>query len=38
LRAEVEQSGVVTLRQAGLEKIDHGESSIAEIMRSIYVL
>jgi type IV pilus assembly protein PilB len=38
LRAEVERSGVVTLRQAGLEKIDHGESSIAEIMRSIYVL
>jgi type II secretory ATPase GspE/PulE/Tfp pilus assembly ATPase PilB-like protein len=38
LRAEVQRAGVVTLRRAGLEKIDQGQSSIAEIMRSIYVL
>jgi type IV pilus assembly protein PilB len=38
LRREMLRAGAVTLRAAGLEKIDQGLTSISEIMRSIYVL
>jgi type IV pilus assembly protein PilB len=38
LHREMLRAGSVTLRAAGLEKIDQGLTSISEIMRSIYVL
>jgi len=37
-RAEMLRSGGGTLGQAGLEKVDQGLTSVAEIMRSIYTL